>query len=437
MSSLIEPRILKGFRDTLPEKELRRRQLIRNLEDSFQAFGFAPIDTPALEYSDILLGKGGGETDAQVYRFNDHGNRDVALRYDLTVPFARFMATYWRELDLPFKRYHIGKVWRGENTQKGRYREFMQCDFDIVGTDTMSADLEILLLIKKSFERLGIHAITIEVNHRGVLNRFFEQLGCQDQTMEILRLVDKLKKIGSDNVGAGLSDLVTKEKAASILHFINCERSNEQTVAKMAGAAGGSGEDTARLSSISQILDELEISNVHINPSITRGLDYYTGLVYETYLNDMPEIGSVCSGGRYNDLATLYTKQKLPGVGASIGLDRLMAALEELKPDFSPSALTQVIILMLDRRYVGHYHYIAGVFRDAGINSEVYHLERKLGPQFQYAEKKGIPVGIICGEDEMSQGTVNLKNLLTRESFNGLTLENAIAKAAAILHGAE
>lgn len=433
MPSYIEPRILKGFRDSLPGKELRKRRLIRSIEDTFQMFGFAPIDTPALEYADILLGKGGGETDAQVYRFYDHGNREVALRYDLTVPFARFMATYWRELELPFKRYHIGKVWRGENTQRGRYREFMQCDFDIVGTDTMSADLEIILLIRECFKQLGIDKITVEINHRRIFTRLFEKLGCQDRSVEILRLVDKLGKIGRKKVEGGLSELVDGGQTGSILDFIEGAESNRATITKMERAAGGHHEDTKRLSEIVSVLEDEDILNVRVNPSITRGLDYYTGLVYETSLDDVPEIGSVCSGGRYNDLASLYTKQTLPGVGASVGLDRLIAALDENFPPGGQSSLTQVIVLMLDCTLVGHYHHIASAFRRAGLRSEVYHQQKKLGSQFQFAEKKGIPIGIICGEDEFSHGTVNVKNLHTRESFDNLPLNDAVAKAAEIL----
>ena len=433
MPNFIEPRILKGFRDSLPENEILRRKLIRVLEDTFQSFGFAPIDTPALEYSEILLGKGGGETDAQVYRFKDHGDRDVALRFDLTVPFARFMATYWREVSLPFKRYHIGKVWRGENTQRGRYREFMQCDFDIVGTDSVSADLEILLLIKQCFDNIGVSDITIEINHRGVLNKLFESLGCQEHGVEILRLIDKLRKIGFENVRAGLSEFLSKDIVQSILDFITTSESNQATVAKMTDAVGGPNEDSNRLAEISRILDESEITCVRINPAITRGLDYYTGLVYETFLDSMPDIGSVCSGGRYNDLASLYTKQNLPGAGASVGLDRLIAALEEIQGEALASTPSQVMVMMFDSRYVGHYHRIANAFRAAGIRSEVYHQEKKLGPQFQYAEKRGIPLGVLCGEDEIAKGTVILKNLVTRESFDDLSLENAVTNAADLL----
>jgi histidyl-tRNA synthetase len=433
MSDLITPRVLKGFRDFLPEDEIIRKQLESVLEGSFRSFGFQPIDTPALEYSEILLGKGGGETDKQVYRFNDHGSRDIALRFDLTVPFARFMAAHGREIPLPFKRYHIAKVWRGENTQRGRFREFKQCDFDIVGIDSVYADLEVLLLIAHCFSMLGISDITIEVSQRQVFNRFLENIDCAGVSADILRLVDKLAKIGQEKVEAGLGELVTSQNVAKILAYIKMESTFEETLRKAEDAAGGPAEDTERLSLIQRELKELGIDCVRFNPSITRGLDYYTGIVYETFLNSLPQIGSVCSGGRYNNLASLYTKQELPGVGASIGLDRLLVALEELGGLKNRLPLPQILVLMLDERLNAHYQRIARHLREQGLSVEVSFEKRKLAQQFQLAERKGIPLALICGEDERLAGTVNLKKLDTRESYDGLTLEAAAAKATELL----
>ncbi|MBF9016489.1 MULTISPECIES: histidine--tRNA ligase [unclassified Oceanispirochaeta] len=434
MSKIIEPKILKGFRDSLPATEIERKRVIRLLEDNFEGYGFVPIDTPVLEYTEVLLGKGSGETDKQMYRFLDNGKRDVAMRFDLTIPFARFMAKNRSDLYLPFKRYHINKVWRGENTQKGRYREFTQCDFDIVGTDCASADFEILMMMRRSLKVLDIPSCTIHMNHRGIFNRFLDLLGLREQSEEVLRTVDKLAKIGRDEVMRILTELSSGESAEKILDFIKKEESFTATLNKMENLAGGPDDDTQRLKEIYSYIQELGLEDAfELNPSITRGLDYYTGIVYETFLDELPGIGSVCSGGRYNNLAELYTKESLPGVGSSIGLDRLMAGLAELGHTNDKNSNTGVLILNMDPTLVGYYHSLAEDFREAGINCEVYHESKKFGPQFKFAEAKGIPLAIICGSNEKEAGTVNLKNLNTRESFEGLSPKDAIQKAGEII----
>ena len=423
MSIQIEPRVLKGFRDSLPADEIVRREVISSLERLLQSYGFLPIDTPVLEYADVLLGKGGGETDKQVFRFEDHGKRDVAMRYDLTVPFARFMAAHGRDLPIPFKRYHIGKVWRGENTQRGRYREFMQCDFDIVGLDGDSADFEILLLISDCMKRLEVSNFTVRFSHRGIFNRFLAQLGLTDSTSDVLRIVDKLAKIGESQVLSLLGEIAKEREARQILDFIRTEHSFEETLAKMEESAGGPAEDSERLKDLNRYLAESEIADSYVlDPSITRGLDYYTGFVVETFLKGAEHFGSICSGGRYNDLASLYTKQELPGVGASIGIDRLLASLVESGNSPAPSRIPEVIVLCLDEDFFPHYHKIATDLRNRGISCEVYHQKRKLAQQFQYAERKGAAVAVICGEDERKSGTVNVKNLRTRDSVDGVDL---------------
>jgi len=427
VSSLIDPRVLKGFRDFLPDQERERQGIEATLAKTFESYGFVPIDTPVLEYTEILLGKGGGETDKQVYRFSDHGGRDVALRFDLTVPFARFMAAHVQELYLPFKRYHIAKVWRGENTQRGRYREFMQCDFDIVGVDTPSADFEILQVMERSFRALGIERVTIRLSHRGIFNRFLAHIGSAGSSAEVLRIVDKLSKAGEESVRSMLEEVVSHEAAGEILAFIHPEPSYEATLEKIGRLAGGASEDTERLSLLRSYMQETGLAGRFLlDPSITRGLDYYTGIVYETFLDDLPDIGSVCSGGRYNNLATLYTKLELPGVGASIGLDRLTAALEELKIQRAEPAGTEVIVLCLDDSLVGHYHAIAARLREAGLSCEVYPQKRKLASQFTYAERKGIPIGVICGTEEHGRETVSLKDLRSRDSSEEVPLARAI-----------
>jgi histidyl-tRNA synthetase len=433
----IEPRVLKGFRDFLPDVELERKRIETVLTGVFESFGFVPIDTPALEYTEVLLGKGGGETDKQIYRFLDHGERDVALRFDLTVPFARYMAAHRHDLYTPFKRYHISKVWRGENTQRGRFREFTQCDFDIVGVDSPSADFEILTMMHDTMKGLGVPDFTIRLSNRQVFNRFLSHLGITEKSAEILRTVDKVSKIGRDKTQALLEDSVTPDQAARILDFIEPAESFEATLHKMSDLAGGTAEDTRRLETTWTYITECGMEErFFLDPSITRGLDYYTGIVFETFLDEIPDIGSVCSGGRYNDLASLYTKEHLPGVGASIGLDRLMAALESLNRLTTGGASSELLILCIQEMLYPHYHRLAGRFREAGISSEVYPEKKKLAQQFQFAERKGIRFGLICGEDELERGTVTIKNLVTRESFEDLSLEDAISRVRAPVEGA-
>ncbi|MFW6234972.1 MAG: histidine--tRNA ligase, partial [Spirochaetota bacterium] len=293
----IEPRVLKGFRDVLPEQELVRRRLTADLEKGFRSFGYVPIDTPILEYTEILLGKGGGETDKQIFRFTDHGQRDVALRFDLTVPFARYMAAHQNELYLPFRRYHIGKAYRGENTQRGRFREFIQCDFDIVGTDTASADTDILLTVSRAFEILGVPDITVHVAHRGLFNRFLSRIEAAEHSEEVLRTVDKLRKVGVEQTEKSLAELLDPDRARQVMEYVTAGETFEITLGRLEELAGGPGEDTARMRTVFEALSETGTAGtIRYDPSITRGLDYYTGIVFETFLNDLPSIGSVCSG---------------------------------------------------------------------------------------------------------------------------------------------
>jgi histidyl-tRNA synthetase len=435
MSELIEPRIPKGFRDFLPEKESRRLAIISALARVFERFGFAPIDTPVLEFSEVLLGKGGGETDKEVYRFTDHGGRDVAMRFDLTVPFARFMAAHMAELPLPFRRWHAAKVWRGENTQRGRYREFMQVDFDVVGTDAPSADLEILLMMRAGMDALGMEKSSIHFAHRGVFNSFLGGQGLAEKSVDILRAIDKRRKIGDEKAGELLAAIAGTEKAPRILAFTGREKTTALTLEKLRAEIGAGGTDgVERLAIISSALEELGLAGRFVlDPSITRGLDYYTGIVFETFLEDLPDIGSVCSGGRYNDLASLYTKQSLPGVGASIGIDRLMAAMEELGISGGAAAGPSVLVLFLEERLVGRYHSFAEALRTSGLAAEVYPEKKKLAVQFAYAEKRGIPLALVCGADEAAAGTVALKDLRSRESYDGLSIAEATRKATTLL----
>jgi histidyl-tRNA synthetase len=441
MPDIIEPRVLKGFRDYLPDAEIERKALIDILERVFRSFGFVPIDTPVLEYAEILLGKGGGETDKQVYRFKDHGGRDVAMRFDLTVPFARFMAEHVDELYLPFRRYHMAKVWRGENTQRGRYREFMQCDFDIVGVDSGAADADIVLLIRDALASLEIGAFTVRVNHRGLFNRFLASLGAGDRSPAVLRAVDKLDKIGAAEVRKLLSAEIGEESAARVLEYIEPAPGFEEGLARLERLAGGPGPDSERLRFVFEALKAAggpaagaggagaQAGRLILDPSITRGLDYYTGVVFETRLDAMPEIGSVCGGGRYDELASLYTAKRLPGVGAAIGLDRLLAALEAQGKSRRRPGYTELLVLNLEDGLSLRYEEAAAAFRAAGLSCEVFPERKKLAQQYSYAEKKAVPLALVLGAAEAERGVLVVKDLGSRESLEAKSLEEAVRLA--------
>ncbi len=431
--SIIEPRVLKGFRDFLPSMEIPKKAITNNLEKHFRSYGFVPIDTPVLEYTEVLLGKGGGETDKQIFHFKDNGDRDVALRFDLTVPFARFLAQHHSELALPFKRFHIDKVWRGENPQKGRYREFTQCDFDIVGVDNAEADFEILSMMDSSFSVMGVKNYQFCIAHRGLFNAFLAHHGVLEQSVEILRTVDKLRKIGKDEVLALLHELTSdQEKAKAILQYISKEDEQEPfltTLDRLTALSGGENPFSERMRTIYSYLCNAGIeAHFTFDPSITRGLDYYTGIVYETFLTELPHFGSVCSGGRYNDLASLYTKEKLPGVGSSIGLDRLLAALEELgSPLVASASSADVALFNTDVTQFSTYDRIARAMRKHGLRVSIYLLNKKQGAQYKWAETNAIPFAVILSEDDVQNNTLTLKNLRTREMQNALSTEAAIA----------
>lgn len=429
MEKLIQPRILKGFRDFLPEAEITRSSLIEKLTATFRNYGYVPIDTPVMEYSEILLRKSNGETEKQVFRFQDNGGRDVALRFDLTVPFARFTAEHKDELYFPFKRYHIAKVWRGEKPQAGRYREFVQCDFDCVGSDSAASDFEILSLMKSALSAIGVEDITIHLSHRGIFNQFLEKRNLQEKSEDILRIVDKLAKIGQEEVLSQLQEITDSAEAAQdIIKYIIKQESFEATLNQMESLAGGPSAHSQRLREIRAMMEATGIADSFVlDPSITRGLDYYTGVVYETFLNQLPSIGSVCSGGRYDNLAGLYMKDKVPGVGSSIGLDRLIAGLEQLgKLEHKKSHLS-VEIFCLDEKLSIAYQTVANKLRSAGISCEVFPDPKKITAQYTMAEKKGIPFGMLIKGEDVEKGVVTLKNLQTREQFDSIPLEQAIS----------
>ena len=424
---LIPPRTLKGFRDFPPALAMPREELIDKARAVFRSYGFAPIDTPALEYSEILTGKGGDESDKQMYRFTDHGGRDVALRFDLTVPFARFAAQHIGQLGTPFKRYHIGPVWRGENTQHGRYREFYQCDFDTIGTNSNVADIETVLVIHDLLAALGFERFAIRVNNRLILNGLIESalepFGLVEASAAVLRALDKRQKIGDEKVIAEMAATasVPHDRAEYILKMLvpttgTNTKTNDEKIKQLEFAFSDNNSVTEGIANLRQLVDAFEGAGfpqdrLVVDPSIARGLDYYTGTVYETLLGDLPAIGSVCSGGRYDDLAGLYTKQHLPGVGASLGLDRLMAAMEELGLLQDAATSADVFIVQFSAEALPSYIALARRLRQAGLRIELYPEAKGMGRQLKYADRKGFPIALIGGPDELEKGVWQVKDM--------------------------
>lgn len=439
--SLIEPRTLKGFRDYLPETMIPRERLMETARRVYRSFGFLPIDTPALEYEEILTGKGGEESDKQLYRFEDHGGRRVALRFDLTVPLARFVAQHHNDLGLPFKRYHIGTVWRGENTQRGRYREFVQCDFDTIGSTSVAVDVETGLVIHELLRAIGFERFEIRINDRRMLNGVLERAGLADRAVPVLRALDKLDKIGPLKVAEEMAATAgaSAAQAESILQLADARGSNAEILDRMRPLVAGTQRGEAGLASLETILGALQAAGVpesrmKLDLSIARGLDYYTGTIYETVLGDLPGIGSVCSGGRYDDLASLYTKEKLPGIGASLGLDRLLAAMEELKLIDGRRVSAPLFLAFFDEARLADYQALAMRLRAAGIGVEFYPEAKKLGAQLKYADRRGFRHALIVGENEWKSGVGQLKDLARQASSEvplGDGLVDAVARALA------
>jgi len=431
--SLIEPRTLKGFRDYLPEAMIPREQLVDTARRVYRSYGFLPIDTPALEYEEILTGKGGEETDKQLYRFVDHGGRKVALRFDLTVPLARFVAQYANDLGMPFKRYHIASVWRGENTQRGRYREFMQCDFDTIGTTSVVSDVETALVIHDLLHAIGIEEFSIRINDRRILNGLLEKIGLLEKSNAVLRAIDKLEKIGQPAV----FDEMRREAEASETQLKEMQRWMPWMLAEMPAYASdarrvlfemermveGSALGLDGVQRLERVFACLAASGARdtafrVDFSIARGLDYYTGTVFETVLLDekVNGIGSVCSGGRYDNLAHLYTKLDLPGVGASLGLDRLLAAMEELGIVEKRRSTAPLFLANFDEARLHDYLKLAASLRAAGIGVELYPECKKLGAQLKYADRRGYRFALIVGADEWNSGRAQLKTLATGDT---------------------
>lgn len=422
--SILKPRTLSGFMELLPAPQQQMERIMEVLRQTYSLYGFTPLDTPIIEASEVLLAKGGGETEKQIYRFSK-GDADLSLRFDLTVPLAKYVAMHYSELSFPFRRFQIGKVYRGERAQRGRFREFYQADIDIIGDGSLAPinDAEIPAIIYKVFSTLGLKRFQIRVNNRKILNGFYAMLGLSELSGDVMRTVDKLDKIGADMVRAILVDdySVPAEKADEILKFIAISGGSEAILKALEGYRGRNSLFDEGLDELSMVVKYLgafgvPVENFVVDLTIARGLDYYTGTVYETTLLDHPEVGSVCSGGRYDNLAEYYTEKQLPGVGISIGLTRLFYVLGEqgmLNPDL-PTAPTDVLILPMTEDLSPAISF-ATLLRENGVRAQLHCEEKKFKAKISYADKLRIPYVVFLGEDEIKAGVVACKDMATGE----------------------
>ena len=418
------PRTLSGFMELLPQPQQQMERMMEILRQTYSLYGFTPLDTPVIEASEVLLAKGGGETEKQIYRFQK-GDADLALRFDLTVPLAKYVALHGGELSFPFRRYQIGKVYRGERAQRGRFREFYQADIDVIGDGKLDItnEAEIPSIIYQTFTRLGLQRFQIRVNNRKILNGFYAMLGLTEQSGDIMRTVDKLDKIGADKVRQLLlSDCgLTDAQAEEILKFIAITGENRQVLAALGGYTGRSDlfdQGLSELNTVVKYLADFGVPEEYfaVDLTIARGLDYYTGTVYETTLLDHPEIGSVCSGGRYDNLAEYYTDRQLPGVGISIGLTRLFYVLGEqkmLNPDL-PTAPADVLVIPMTEDLAPAIS-LSTKLRAAGIRTQLYTEQKKFKAKMSYADRLGVPYVIFLGDDEIAAGVVACKDMASGE----------------------
>ena len=439
---IIRPRTLSGFMELLPAEQQKMELFMDTLRRSYALYGFTPLDTPIIEAADVLLAKGGGETDKQLYRF-EKGDSDLALRFDLTVPLAKYVALHYGELTFPFRRFQIGKVYRGERAQRGRFREFYQADIDVIGDGKLSImnEAEIPAVIYRTFTALGLRNFRIRVNNRKILNGFFTLLGLSERAGDVMRTIDKLDKIGPDKVREILlaECAVPGERADELMAFISCPGTTADKLSFLERYRGRNEIFDTGLSELGTVVDYLgafgvPAANFEVDLTIARGLDYYTGTVYETVLIDHPEIGSICSGGRYDNLAEYYTDRTLPGVGISIGVTRLFYVLQEQKM-LSEDLLTapaEAVVIPMDAGCMPSAVKTATVLRENGIRTQVYFEDRKFKQKISYADKTGIPFALIIGETEASSGTASVKDMRSGEQ-EVLSPDAAAAKISAAL----
>lgn len=423
--TLVQPRKPGGFGEYLPAEQIEFDRLKNIVSTTYEKYGFSPIDTPVLELTEVLLAKGGGETEQQVYSFKREGSKtDFTMRYDLTVPLARYVAEHESDLVMPFRRYAIGKVYRAERQQKGRYNEFYQCDIDVIGSKSPVIDAEFPAIINEVFSQFGFGEFTIRLNNRMVLNGFFEGIGLAEQSQSVLRTIDKMDKISRETLIEELGKIgLSEEQTTQILDFTSITGTNDEILAALKATEIASEmyvEGVAKLETLVVALRAMNVpeSRFQIDLKIARGLDYYTGTVYETILNDYPEVGSVCSGGRYDDLAGYYTKTALPGVGISIGLSRLFSALREI-----PGVITakrqspaEVVIMPLDQEQVGEAITVAATLRDAGIATILYTEPGKVAKKMRYADRMGFTYAVLIGAQEVEAGVISVKDMVSGEN---------------------
>ena len=420
----IKPRTLSGFMELLPQQQMQMDRIMETVRSVYALYGFTALDTPIIEASEILLAKGGGETEKQIYRFTK-GDSDLSLRFDLTVPLAKYVALHYSELSFPFRRFQVGKVYRGERAQRGRFREFYQADIDVIGDESLDIanDAEIPAIIYTLFSRLGLKRFQIRINNRKILNGFYAILGLSEKSGDIMRTVDKIEKIGADMVRAILVDdyAISDEAAGEVLRFIAIRGTNAEVLAALEQYRGKNelfDEGLNELSTVARYLGGFGVpeENFAVDLTIARGLDYYTGTVYETTLLDHPEIGSVCSGGRYDNLAEYYTSKQLPGVGISIGLTRLFYVLGEqgmLNPDV-PTAPADALILPMTED-ISAAVALATQLRAAGLRTQLYTEPKKFKARMNYADRLGVPFVLFLGDDEIKDGVVSVKNMKSGE----------------------
>ena len=429
---MIQAKTLPGFMELLPEDQILFNQMKEKIKKTYEKFGFLPIDTPIIELSEILLAKAGGETEKQIYQF-EKGDNSLSLRFDLTVPLAKYVAEYYNDLAFPFRRYQIGKVYRGERPQKGRFREFYQCDIDIIGDGELSIinDAELPAVIYNTFKELGFENFTICLNNRRILNGLFIELKQEKNSTEIMRIIDKIEKIGKDKVIECLKEInINNDSINKMMEFIETDGATDEIISKLEAMEIKNEEFIKGVNELKEVVKYVRSfgvpeKNFKIDLTISRGLDYYTGTVYETFLNDYRQIGSVCSGGRYENLAEYYTEKRLPGVGISIGLTRLYYVLKELnaiKEDKKSIADVLVISMVEDMTKATE---IAKVLRENNISTNVYLENKKVKAKFKFADRLAIPYTIVIGEDEISNDVVTVKNMTTGEQKT-IKLEDAI-----------
>ena len=430
----VTPRILPGFMELLPADQILFNDMYDKIREVYESFGFLPLDTPVIELSEVLLAKAGGETEKQIYRFQK-GDNDLSLRFDLTVPLARYVAQHQNDLVFPFKRYQMSKVYRGERPQKGRFREFYQCDIDIIGGDDLDIlyDAEMPAVIYHVFKKLGIGDFTIRINNRKVLGGFFASLGLSDKIEEILRIIDKIEKIGKDKVVEELVKIgVPEESTGKIIDFITISGDRKQMLESLRALGVEDEAFTLGVNELETVSDAMVMfgmpeENFRIDLSIARGLDYYTGTVYETTINGHPEFGSVCSGGRYDNLTGYYTDKKLPGIGISIGLTRLFSQLRDnglIAP--KTGSMAKVLVIPMDKDVLPYAVQTANTFRANGIPSDVYYGTKGMKQKMKYAARMGVAYAAIIGTDEATNGVLALKDMNGEGGQKTLSVEEAI-----------